>query len=94
MRTESKTYEITGNQFPFGVLSASSESAKIFVKKRYSYRSEEEYDELMKKVEKLKTISHKNTINLRSICEGSKYVDTFYQYIPISLEDFFCEGNP
>jgi predicted sulfurtransferase len=45
------------------------------------------------KVEKLKGISHKNTINLRSISENETSIDTFYQYVPYSLEDSFTENS-
>ena len=56
-----------GTQFPFGVLNVDeSQLKKTFVKKRYLYRGQDEYDQLQFKIDKLKTISHKNTINLRS----------------------------
>jgi hypothetical protein len=56
-----------GTQFPFGVLNTNDQLLrKIFVKKRYLFNNEEEYEQLKAKVERLKTISHKNAINLRS----------------------------
>jgi hypothetical protein len=45
------------------------------------------------KIGKLKSVSHKNTINLRCIEEGDNYVDMIYQYVPHSLEESFAE-NP
>jgi hypothetical protein len=72
---------------------SSLDDKKIYVKKRYFFRSGEEHQELRVKIDKLKTISHKNTINLRSAEENSYYIDLFYQYIPHSLEDSFIE-NP
>lgn len=40
----------------------------------------------MVKVDTLKNISHKNTINLRSIEEREGALDMIYQYVPLSLE--------
>lgn len=37
------------------------------------------------KIGKLKGISHKNAINLRSAVEDSRYKELFYQYVPYSL---------
>lgn len=68
MQGEQRVYEIRGQQFPFGRLQmATGDLRKIFVKKRYFFGCEEEYEELMMKINTLKSISHKNTINLRSI---------------------------
>jgi hypothetical protein len=47
----------------------------------------------MIKIDKLKSISHKNTINLRSIEERENTVDTIYQYVPLSLEESFAEDS-
>jgi hypothetical protein len=55
------------------------------MKKRYPYRTVEELEELMIKVDKLKSISHKNTINLRSIEEAPSSIDLIYQYVSLSL---------
>ena len=45
------------------------------------------------KIDKLKTISHKNTINLRSTEENNNSITLVYQYVPFSIEDSFIE-NP
>jgi hypothetical protein len=47
----------------------------------------------MEKVEILKSISHKNAVNLRSTVEENNFIDLFYQYVPISIDDAFTE-NP
>jgi hypothetical protein len=63
----SQIVEMKNNQFPFGELSDENiESKKIYIKKKYVYRNQAEYKKLKEKIEKLKGISHKNTINLRS----------------------------
>lgn len=41
----------------------------------------------------MKSISHKNTINLRSIEENDHSIDAVYQYVPLSLEDSFSENS-
>lgn len=54
----------------------------------------EEYEELIIKIDKLKSISHRNTINLRSIEEKTNSsIDLIYQYVPLSLEDSFTENS-
>ena len=63
------------------------------MKKRYPYRTVEELEELMIKVDKLKSISHKNTINLRSIEEAPSSIDLIYQYVSLSLQDSFNENG-
>lgn len=56
-----------GNQFPFGLLKVDDLTLrKTFIKKRYIFKDGEEQALLMEKVNKLKNISHKNNINLRS----------------------------
>jgi hypothetical protein len=87
--------EMKGNQFPFGqVGDASVDIKKMLVKKRVVYRNSNEYVKLYEKIEKLKTISHKNTINLRSTEDnGNGYVDLYYPYVPIRLEDSFLENG-
>lgn len=63
----SMIHEMKGNQFPFGLLNDSKvESKKILIKKRINYKNQLEYTKIKEKIDKLKTISHKNTINLRS----------------------------
>lgn len=45
-------------------------------------------------MEKLKLISHKNTINLRSAEDnGNGFIDLYYPYVAIPLEESFVE-NP
>jgi hypothetical protein len=57
------------------------------------FRNDEEFDDLMVKVGKLKAVSHRNTINLRAIEEEDAHVDMLYQYVPHSLDDAFAD-NP
>lgn len=66
---------------------------KTLIKKRYQPKDEEEYHEMIEKVEKLKNISHKNAVNLRSAVQQNNCIDLFYQYVPIAIEDAFNE-NP
>lgn len=92
--SNSLIYEMKGNQFPFGVLTnSSSDSKKIFIKKRMYYKNHLEYSKLKEQIDKLKNISHKNTINLRST-EYFKngHIDLFYPYVPIPLEESFTEN--
>lgn len=92
MLGESRVYEMRGNQFPFGVFTAEEDGPrKIFVKKRYSFKNGEEFDELMEKIAQLKAVSHRNTINLRATEEKEDHVDMLYQYVPLSLEEAFSE---
>jgi hypothetical protein len=82
-----------GSQFPFGVLNITeSEAAKTLVKKRYVFKDNEEYDQMAEKIGKLKSISHKNAINLRSATEDRFYLELFYQYVPNSIEEAFTEN--
>lgn len=53
----------------------------------------EECDELIEKMGKLKGISHKNAINLRSTVEDNHFIELFYQYVPYSFEDYFSENS-
>jgi serine/threonine protein kinase len=86
------THEMKGTQFPFGVLKIEEQDIrKAFVKKRYLFKDEEEYEQIKMKVDKLKNISHKNSINLRSAEETSNSITLVYQYVPFSLEDSFME---
>jgi hypothetical protein len=80
-----------GNQFPFGqILHKQPETKKILIKKRYQYKNQNEYLKLKEKIEKLKNISHKNTINLRSAEDNNNgFIDLFYPYVPIPLEESF-----
>ena len=48
---------------------------------------------MAEKVDKLKSISHKNAVNLRSAQEEGGCIDLFYQYVPSALEDAFND-NP
>lgn len=58
------------------------------------YRNSSEYGKLKEKIEKLKTVAHKNTINLRSTEDnGNGYIDLYYPYVPIRLEDSFLENS-
>jgi hypothetical protein len=86
-------HDMKGHQFPFGVLTVNDNSSKIFVRKRYSLHNPEDHPLLIKKIDKLKNISHKNAINLRSADYHQDYVDLYYQYVPLTLEDSFQE-NP
>jgi hypothetical protein len=92
MLGESRVYEMRGSQFPFGVFTAEEDGPrKIFVKKRYCFKNDEEFEELMEKVSQLKGVSHRNTINLRAIEEKDDHIDMLYQYVPLSLEEAFSE---
>lgn len=84
-----------GNQFPFGQFSDSSlDPKKMLVKKRIVYRNSNEYSKLKEKIQKLKTVAHKNTINLRSTEDnGNGYIDLYYPYVPIRLQDSFIENS-
>jgi serine/threonine protein kinase len=83
-----------GTQFPFGLLKVEDHNIrKAFIKKRYHFKDEEERQLLMEKINKLKNISHKNNINLRSTEEQDTSITLVYQYVPYSLEDSFNE-NP
>ena len=76
-----------GNQFPFAqVTDPSLDLKKMLVKKRITYRNSNEYAKIKEKIEKLKTVSHKNTINLRSTeDDGNGYIDLYYPYVGIRL---------
>lgn len=91
----SMIYEMKGNQFPFGLLNDSAvEAKKILIKKRINYKNPVEYGKLKEKIEKLKGISHKNTINLRSTQDMKNgYIDLFYPYVPIPLQESFNENS-
>lgn len=80
-----------GNQFPFAqIADASLDLKKMLVKKRIAYRNLNEYAKIKEKIEKLKTVAHKNTINLRSTeDDGNGYIDLYYPYVPVRLEDSF-----
>jgi len=79
-------HEMKGIQFPFGVLNVSdSEIKKVLVKKKYMFKDEEEYHQLRVKIDKLKNITLKNTINLRSTESNHNSISLFYQYVPYSL---------
>ena len=94
LNSGSLVHEMKGMQFPFGVLRLEGEeTGKAFIKKRYIYKDPEEYEQLKTKIDKLKTISHKNTINLRNAEELNNAFALTYQYVPHSLEDSFME-NP
>lgn len=84
-------HEMKGNQFPFGLLESTHiEPKKILIKKRYLYKNHTEHGKLKDKIEKLKTIAHRNTINLRSAeDQGNGHIDLFYPYVPVPLEDSF-----
>ena len=84
-----------GNHFPFGQVSdCSVDIKKMLVKRRVMYRNSSEYGKLKEKIEKLKTVAHKNTINLRSTEDnGNGYIDLYYPYVPIRLEDSFLENS-
>ena len=41
------------------------------------------------KIEKLKNVTHRNTINLRNSEENVNSITLYYQYVPYSLEDSF-----
>ena len=63
---DSLVHEMKGTQFPFGVLRiADHQMRKSFVKKRYYFKDQEEYQQLRTKIDKLKNIAHRNTVNLR-----------------------------
>lgn len=48
-----------------------------------------EYESLHEKIDKLKNISHKNSINLRTIKEGEDFIDLYYPYVGLTMEDSF-----
>jgi hypothetical protein len=87
-------HEMKNVQFPFGELNVSKvDSKKILIKKRINYKNQDEYLKIQEKLEKLKLISHQNTINLRSIEENdNRYIDLYYPYVPLALEDSFSEN--
>ena len=90
----SLVHEMKGTQFPFGVLKVDEgDIRKAFIKRRYQFKDSEEYDQLKLKIDKLKTISNKYTINLRSTEETANSITLVYQYVPFSIEDSFVE-NP
>lgn len=94
MSSGALVHEMRGMQFPFGVLKVEEDQIrKAFIKKRYVFKDAEEYEHLRNKIDKLKTISHKNTINLRSTEETPNSVTLVYQYVPHSMNDSFME-NP
>jgi hypothetical protein len=94
MNSGTLVHEMRGTQFPFGVLKVEEDGArKAFVKKRYFFKDEDEYDQLKSKIDKLKNISHKNTINLRSTEEGPNSITLVYQYVTHSMNDSFMD-NP
>jgi hypothetical protein len=41
------------------------------------------------KIDKLKNVTHKNTINLRNAEENGNSITLYYQYVPYSLDDSF-----
>jgi len=66
----------------------------MLIKKRYHYKNITEYGKLRDKIDVLKNISHKNSINLRSTEDaGNGYIDLLYPYVPIPLEESFNENN-
>lgn len=94
MNSGTLVHEMRGIQFPFGVLKVEEDQVrKAFIKKRYPFKDEEENQLLRNKIDKLKNISHKNTINLRSTEEGTNSITLVYQYVPHSMNDSFNE-NP
>jgi hypothetical protein len=59
---------MNNTQFPFGQLGNSYQDIKkTLIKKRVFYRNSSEEAKLREKIESLKKITHKNTINLRTI---------------------------
>jgi hypothetical protein len=62
----------------------------MLIKKRYHYKNRTEYVKLRDKIDVLKDISHKNSINLRSTEDSNNgFIDLLYPYVPISLEESF-----
>jgi len=84
----SLTLEMKGSQYPFGLLDVNPDDCKkMLVKKRYPYKTQIEEAKLRENINKLKNISHKNIINLRSTEDiGTGFIDLLYPYIPIPLE--------
>jgi hypothetical protein len=59
---------MNSTQFPFGQFGNTYEDIKkTLIKKRVFYRNSSEESKLREKIESLKKITHKNTINLRTI---------------------------
>jgi hypothetical protein len=84
-----------GSQFPFGQLDLPTDEAKkTFIRKRYTYKNFGEAARIREKIETLKSLSHKNTINLRSAEDlGEGFIDLYYAYVPTPLEECF-NANP
>ncbi len=84
-------HQMNNTQFPFGQLGNSYQDIKkTLIKKRVFYRNSSEEAKLREKIESLKKITHKNTINLRTIQEsGEGFIDLYYPYVPLRLEDCF-----
>lgn len=82
-----------GSEFPFGQLDHESVNvSKMLVKKRIQYRNSSEYSLIREKVERLKTVSHRNCVNLRQADDsGQGFVDLYYGYVPMRLEEAFGE---
>lgn len=88
-------YEMKGSRFPFGEISdRGRDPRKMQVKKRINYKNQLEYTQIISGIDKLKTISHKNSINLRSSeDDGEGAIELYYPYIPTTLEDCLL-NNP
>jgi hypothetical protein len=63
------------------------------VKKRIHYRNSSEHALIREKVDKLKTLSHRNCINLRREEDSRQgWIDLYYAHVPLRLEEAFGEG--
>jgi hypothetical protein len=82
-----------GNEFPFGQIAEGSlDHSKMLIRKRIHYRNSNEYALIRQKVDRLKTVSHRNCINLRQADDdGQGFVDLYYGYVPMRLEEAFGE---
>lgn len=70
------------------------DTRKMLVKKRIQYRNSNEHALILQKVDKLKTLSHRNCINIRKVEDSQPgSLDLYYPYVPHRLEDVFGEDT-
>ena len=77
-----------GSEFPFGQIENHSvDQSRMLVKKRIHYRNSGDHALIKQKIDKLKTLTHKNCINLRQTDQSTHgYVDLYYAYVPLTLD--------
>lgn len=87
--------EMKGSEFPFGQLEGESvDPRKLQVRRRVHYRNSKEQALIREKVDSLKTLSHRNCINLRKVSHQPQQncLDLYYGYVPLRLEQAFEDG--